>query len=102
MIEIRYAAENGRHRLHIYGHAGYGEYGADIVCAGVSAITFALLGYLELGQPAAAEVDITAHDDETVRAAFAMAVCGYRQIADQYPDHVRFVLWEEDGAPERR
>ena len=47
MIRINYCREEDRHRLTVDGHAGYAEHGRDIVCAGVSAISFALLGYLQ-------------------------------------------------------
>ncbi len=39
MICVKVEKENGRYRkLSFQGHADYGEYGADIVCAGVSAL----------------------------------------------------------------
>ena len=35
-------------RLSVVGHAGYGEVGYDIVCAGISTLTFTLKESLEL------------------------------------------------------
>ena len=39
MIEVRIRPE----RIEISGHAGYAEYGKDIVCAGVTALTQTLI-----------------------------------------------------------
>ena len=47
MIRIRCQRRRGGHRLEIVGHAQHGPAGQDIVCAGVSAISWALLGYLD-------------------------------------------------------
>ena len=46
MTTAWYWRKGGRHHLHISGHAGYAAPGEDIVCAGISAIGYALMGYL--------------------------------------------------------
>lgn len=46
MIDIRITYSGKRYSVEICGHAGYGEPGKDIVCAGVSALTYALANYL--------------------------------------------------------
>ena len=46
MILVNYDRTGNRHRLSVKGHAGYSDHGDDIVCAGVSSISFALVGYL--------------------------------------------------------
>lgn len=98
MITVYYAREGDEHELTITGHAGYAAHGQDIVCAGVSAIAFALLGYLEecedeiddLEGPVVenGRVYICCTGKEKTANAFRMAVVGLRQIADSYPDHV--------------
>lgn len=94
MIEIRYAEQP--HELKITGHADYNS-GQDIVCAGVSAITYALLQYLEdrgiqtdAGRKGASV--ICSEDNKEVRTAFEMALTGYQMIAEEYPDNVRVTI----------
>lgn len=97
MIDIYYTEGDSWCELLIQGHAGYGPEGKDIVCAGVSAITQALLGYLEqLERPqtiyrekptvAKGYVCVCCKKTQLVSAVFGMAVTGFRQIAAQYPD----------------
>lgn len=98
MITVYYAQEGGTHELTISGHAGYAEYGRDIVCAGVSALGYALLGYLEKCEDDVEEMEgpivecgniyVSCTGNQNIATAFHMAVCGLKQIADSYPDHV--------------
>ena len=55
MTHIRYRADGRAHSLELCGHANYAAEGPDIVCAGLSAITYALMGFLmnlDSGAPA--------------------------------------------------
>ena len=84
--------------LTVSGHAGYAEKGKDIVCAGVSAITQTLLGYLE-------SCDIEMESSErngytrvvakefrqSVITAFEMAFIGMKLLEKKYPEHVRVI-----------
>lgn len=82
------------------GHAGGGEAGHDVVCAGISAVTAALgqylLRYRQFMRP-----ELTIGDGITkirarpmrpwrkrTRAAFRQAMDGLNGIAENYPDHV--------------
>ncbi|MBR2315615.1 MAG: ribosomal-processing cysteine protease Prp, partial [Clostridia bacterium] len=47
MINAKYTVEGDTHTLTVKGHANYAEYGKDIVCAGVSALVQALIGWIE-------------------------------------------------------
>lgn len=48
MIKANFVYENGNFKsMEIKGHAGSGPYGHDLVCAGVSAVTFGGLNALE-------------------------------------------------------
>lgn len=88
----------------VEGHAGYGPAGTDVVCAGLSALTEALLrrvserptfqaAYGLSREKALVRVRLTPRSRraaalarellETVRA-------GYEAVAEQFPDHVRF------------
>ncbi|HEY8418256.1 MAG TPA: ribosomal-processing cysteine protease Prp [Limnochordales bacterium] len=83
------------------GHAGYGEYGEDIVCAAVSAITqtavLGLLQHLQLPvrlKQAQGYLECLLGDDDRGRSPAAQSVLetmvlGLNEIQRQYPDRVR-------------
>lgn len=88
--------------IDVAGHAGYAERGSDIVCAGISAITFAVVGWCKAHSGDAA-CDITCGDDkihiryvprrnasewQAVREA---AIIGYTSMANAYPAFVTLV-----------
>lgn len=97
MIIAKYDRDGEMHTLSVNGHAGYAEKGQDIVCAGVSAIVYALLGWLENNSEYArfvsiddnnGEVIIACEGSEKVSAVFYMAAIGIENIMNTYPDHV--------------
>ena len=95
MIRINYERTGNRHRLAAQGHAGYATHGNDIVCAGVSALSYSLLGYLyntdaEISEARTDSGDllIDATGDQMTAGAFDMAMVGYLQIAKKYPQYV--------------
>ena len=88
----------------VEGHAGYGAAGTDIVCAGLSALTEALLRRAS-GRPSfqaacgvnRSEAKVRVRLTPRSRRAAALArelletVCaGYEAVAEQFPDYVRF------------
>lgn len=95
--------EDSLHRLSSFaasGHADFGEHGDDIVCAAVSALLQAARLGLEEHARVPLEVEQEAgtmrltiperhRDDAAVRAILATAELSVRQIASQYPQHVR-------------
>ena len=96
MIKVRYN-DTDSIMLRISGHADYAEAGKDIVCAGVSAITYALLGYLEkIDKTVVSDIKdeegyiciVSNSIDKRVESAFDMALLGLRQIELAYPNHV--------------
>ena len=98
MVRAKYTVEGNIHTLTASGHANYAEYGKDIVCAGVSAIVQALIGWIEENSwksdiicvdPKEGEVRIACEGGEDVAAVFSMASIGLEQIANSYPDHVQ-------------
>lgn len=98
MVNAKYTADNGTHTLVVTGHAGYAEYGKDIVCAGVSSLVQALIGWCEehydkVGcmsiDAEGGEVIVSCDDAEDVAAVFYMTAIGLEQIAYSYPDHVQ-------------
>ena len=84
MIRVR----AGERRITVSGHAGYAPAGQDIVCAAVSALTYALAGYLEeTGQAARSDIRRGYADIEGAEgcgAAFALVRCGMEQLAAAY------------------
>jgi len=67
MIKIKYAVESGDMLISVKGHANYGEFGKDIVCAGVSAIVqTALLGLVEIANAYPANVSVEDSDGKFV------------------------------------
>ena len=97
MITARYTTDGSVHNLTVAGHANYDEYGRDIVCAGVSALVQALIGWIEESfysgyidvNANGGEVEISCEGGDDVAAVFNLATIGLMQIADSYPDHVQ-------------
>ena len=97
MIEITMTDTEVR----VKGHAGYAERGTDVVCAGVSAISQALLNWCAYHKEMADKFKYTAEDGE-LRLLFApvvgakrlwaavtdMAYLGYKAIEAEYPQYV--------------
>lgn len=88
MIRVR----AGERRITVSGHAGYAPAGQDIVCAAVSALMYALAGYLEeTGQAARSDIRRGYADIEGAEgcgATFALVRCGMEQLAAAYPNCV--------------
>ena len=102
MIEVAYYGGGPSHKLIIKGHAGYSDHGNDIVCAGVSAITFTLLGFLDnhsddiesiSAQTQSGHAHISCKGGKTTELAFDMALIGLQQIAMKYPKHVSINIY---------
>jgi len=109
MTEVRY--EPGSFRLRIRGHAGAGARGADIVCAGVSALGFALAEAAEKRggtvrrDAGAALIEArlfpeNAAEESACRAVLDTVAGGLRRIAGAWPEYVKFE--EDDSVQERR
>lgn len=97
MIQVKYRTDGKAHSLVITGHAGYAEIGDDIVCAGVSAIVYTLLGWMENNDEElehknvsieSGDVLIYCEGGEKAATAFDMTAIGLEQIAQRYPDNV--------------
>ena len=98
MISAKYTIERKKHTLVVSGHSRYAEYGKDIVCAGVSALVQALIGWVDdsdcivecIGRDDINnEVIVSCLGGKDVEAAFSMAYIGLEQIADGYPNHLQ-------------
>ena len=92
MTKVLTKSTNGRYYIKARGHAT----GSPIVCAGVSAIIYALAGYLENNggirceeitlSDGVAELEFYGGDD--AEAVYMMAVIGLAQIEEHYPEYI--------------
>ena len=90
MINIDFYREGEKISLTMQGHAGYATTGGDIVCAAVSGIFYALLGFLSteksglrVGKLAPGDVAISC--SEAYNSAMKQAYIGFLQMATTYP-----------------
>lgn len=99
MIEIRYSDR----LIKMNGHAGHGEIGKDIVCAGASALWLAVASKMEKEQRLC-HVTVSFHQEkgntaifiktikpgyeERIREVWDTFICGMQVIASNYPDCV--------------
>lgn len=106
MIECSYVHGGGSYALNITGHAGYSQAGNDIVCAGVSAIAFSLIAYVEehRGEAEYARTEYQSGSflasvigNEKMGAAFEMAASGIALIADKYPENAAIMISAAGG-----
>lgn len=83
------------------GHADYAVRGDDIVCAGASAVVFALLGWLQNNSEDLEYIESDVHSGkvrlsceggERTAAVFEMTALGLLQLADAYEDHVEIQI----------
>ena len=91
MIVIRMDRRHGL--LEIDGHAGYAEKGKDIVCAAVSALACALVGYVSgKVEREDGHMSFSAGKMSTrARGAFDCTYGGFEMLADAYPTHVTLI-----------
>ena len=99
MIRIYATKKASRYRLYLEGHADFAKK-ADIVCAAVSALTEALIGYAA-ESPACRHLRFSVKKGEAflscrggLGAGFDMILRAYREIAAHYPRHVKIEIAE--------
>ena len=95
MIRVEFWQAEELCALSVKGHAGYGEYGRDIVCAAVSALVVALADYVEAEAGSEAQTFVEIRPGHAVlRAggkmceAFRPVYRGLCRLARTYPEHV--------------
>jgi len=97
MIRIMYRREGDSHTLTMEGHADYAGHGADIVCAGASAIVCSLLGWLENNSEdleccdsdvRSGSLRLYCEGGERTATAFEVTIIGLLQMEDSYKDHM--------------
>ena len=95
MIRVEFEQAEELCALSVKGHAGYGGYGRDIVCAAVSALVVALADYVEAEAGCEAQTFVEVRPGHAVvRAggktceAFRPVYRGLCRLARTYPEHV--------------
>jgi uncharacterized protein YsxB (DUF464 family) len=94
MINIEFSRAEGNISLKMRGHAGYSPSGDDIVCAAVSGIFYALLGFLANESSGLSVRSLTPGNVEIACAekfspSMRLAYIGFLQIAMSYPGTAR-------------
>ncbi len=93
MINADFARCEDRLSLEIKGHADYAKDGSDIVCAAVSGIFYALLGYVK-NECVSLNIKRLSSGDSLIEcsldaeAAMKLAYIGFLQIGISYPGTV--------------
>lgn len=105
MIRVNYLRSETRHRLSVTGHAGYDDSGRDIVCAGISSITCALMNFLTNRVEATVEEVHAGHGEASIACrrsdpadtAFDVAMFGYLQTQQEFPQNVEVYISSDGG-----
>jgi len=108
MVDVRFTRDSRGRLSSVFatGHAEFGAFPDDVVCAAVSAILQAAYAGLEDvaklkfdGKRLSGELEIRIPEDARERADVAAIVAtaeiSLRQLALQYPDHVRVTAQSE-------
>lgn len=88
----------------VEGHAGFGRWGSDIVCAAVSAITYTLINTLKCAEDdgclyirtesvsdGSVYLEVEPYDfaREKVDTIIETCMTGFSLLEDEYPDYIR-------------
>lgn len=115
MIEVAiYYKNNKINAFHLTGHADSGPYGYDLVCAGVSAVSFGSInavlslckvdlmieqkgdgGYLKVVIPDDLEQD----KSEKVNLLFEAMIVSLQSIEREYRDHIKITKYKGGESP---
>lgn len=109
MVKAVYCPEE--RKLTISGHADYAPAGQDIVCAGISAVIWAVWstlieekgpGMTDDGERICIVLPPKDMCNESAEAILAVAVNGLSLIAEAYPEHVVFTIEKAGGTDEEQ
>ena len=88
MTTVTVAKKGTKYIFSAEGHSGYGPAGQDIVCAGVSALCFALAVSVRPYQFETSEGNMYICFDKKNKRELNMAVNGLHKIEKKYPNHL--------------
>ena len=85
---------NDKINILVHGHSGYAEYGHDIICAGISALTqaFAMTADNVKCDTSDGFMNIVAEDSKDNRVRLEMLTSGLKAISDSYPQYFEIFL----------
>ncbi len=97
MIKAKYEVKDGSYlSLDVRGHAEYGEYGKDLICASVSSILFGFMNALdELRENVEIKqtenrITVTDHSgSNTVQDYFELVIIQLKTIEESYGDFIK-------------
>lgn len=101
MVRVEFFRDRmGFQAMRLHGHADYNP-GNDVVCAGISALAFAMVGtlramkdlsikHLQTADGIDIEIEpfVLPEDQAVVDAVFTTCLTGLRMIREQHPDHI--------------
>ena len=100
MTKIIVKKDGDRHILHIAGHAGFGTYGKDIVCAAVSILGYTWLNELLILEERKQVSNVTYKEkdgelliefsggDDAVNTAYETILTGFEALKQNYPENI--------------
>lgn len=97
MIKVTFTESWDKLSLRLEGHAGYAEYGQDIVCSSASILAYTLASIVDsLDEEATIRLSggdsiIECISDPSTRNAFNYTKVGYALLAQNYPQYVRLI-----------
>lgn len=103
MTCIKIKDTEGDFCMEVMGHAGYGEKGKDIVCAGVSTLVFTFIKMLEKNEKDIEGYEYKSGDGimkisfsyvnrERLKHVISTIICGFSMMSESYPDNVSLSL----------
>ena len=101
MVRVEFYRDRmGFQSMNLHGHAGYNP-GNDVVCAGISALAFAMVGtlqgmrdlsikHLQTADGIDIEIEpfVLPEDQAVANAVFMTCLTGLRMIHAKHPDHI--------------
>ena len=97
MIKAKYEVKDGSYlSLDVKGHAEYGEYGKDLICASVSSILFGFMNALDELQEnveikqAENRITVTDHSGSVaIQDYFELVIIQLKTIEESYGDFIK-------------
>lgn len=111
-IDIVQQKDKPVEKIHIYGHAQFDDYGKDIVCAGISMLTFTVINQIykiekEIGNTKLKESKVLIEENDItlinhtnndkINLLFDTLLTGFTQTEQEYPDFVKITNYRSSN-----
>lgn len=88
--------------IEIFGHAGFDQYGKDIVCAAISSISIGLLNAIDILTDETCEVEMTDNHiriiviktDKIIQTVLSVGIIQLKTIEERYPKNLKIEYTE--------